>query len=411
MKPIFLTVIICVIPLPLIILQLLVQPDAISFWNIIAVSFGAIAFSFLTIVLYLGTRPRFIDYSLTQKLHRVLSVLGIAAILLHNQSEEFVNNPETIQQGGDYGGSAQTIFLILASVSLLFLATKWLSYTPHLVQQFVKRFSFIRYDWVKWIHHFNLVAILLMTLHVVIINIELGIPLVGSVYVLYIVLALGSYIPFIMRKFIRPNATITSIQVLSHSFYKLTLCSTQAAAIGQTIWIRKGYQEHPFTIVEKEGNELSLIIKKVGPFTAFLSSLKLGEALYISKGNGSKLKVTEPIIYIAGGSGVTSAIALLNEWKEQPYKPFHLYWSVRTMDERNALQGYFEEIQQSYPNFHYYSFVTQENMRKRLTINDIKQNDQAQNAQFYICASSNATKQFHQLLNEFAIKNIKSESY
>ena len=81
------------------------------------------------------------------------------------------------------------------------------------------------------------------------------------------------------------------------------------------------------------------------------------------------------------------------------------------MDERNALQGYFEEIQQSYPNFHYYSFVTQENMRKRLTINDIKQNDQAQNAQFYICASSNATKQFHQLLNEFAIKNIKSESY
>lgn len=88
----------------------------IRFWNVVTVSFGAIAYSYLCFILFLGTRPRWIKYEVAQKFHRVLPILAIAAILLHSQTEDFVNNPDGLHGAGGYGELSQNVFLIMGGL-------------------------------------------------------------------------------------------------------------------------------------------------------------------------------------------------------------------------------------------------------------------------------------------------------
>lgn len=405
-----LTALISVLPLPLIIWQLVLQPNSLNFWNIIAVTLGAIAFSSLSFVLFLGARPRFIAYHLGQKAHRILAVVGVGAILLHNQAEGFVHHSHATHQAASYGGNAQTIFLIIAGLSVLFLAKKWLLYTPSMIQTAIKKSACIRYDWIKWIHHFNLVAIVLMGLHVVFINIALGAPLAGSLYALYLVIALGFYIPMLYAKIRPANAAVVNVQPLSSSMIELTVTTAQSLSIGQTVWLRKGALEHPLTIVDKQDSNYTFIVKKVGRFTNQLAALKTGTPLYISKGYDSLPSFEKPLIYITGGSGVTPALAAVNVWEKQPSVPFHLYWSVRTMDDL-ALDGYFRQLQRTQPQFHYYPYVTREGTKQRLTAQDLAQNIDLETATITMCASPAATQAFKHMLKELTIDDLITESF
>lgn len=401
---------ISVLPLPLIIWQLVLQPNALTFWNIMAVSFGAIAFSSLSFVLFLGARPRFIAYHVGQKAHRILAVIGIGAILLHNQAEGFVDNPENTHQAASYGGNAQTIFLIIAGLSLVFLATKWLLYTPAILQKYIKKLSFVRYDWVKWLHHFNLVAIALMGLHVVFINNALGAPLASSLYACYLIVALSFYVPLLYAKIRRANATIASMKSLSNTIVEMIVETNQPLAIGQTVWIRQRAAEHPLTIVDKHDTQYTFIFKKVGSFTKRLATLDAQTPLFLSKGYDALPSFEKPLLYIAGGSGITPALAAVNVWKQHPTQPFHLYWSVRTMDEL-ALDGYFRKLQRTQPQFHYYPYVTREGTQQRLTAQDLAQNIDLETATVTICAAAKATNEFEHMLRELTIDDIFTESF
>lgn len=405
---------IIILPLPLILVELFTQTIEanLSLWNIVSVTLGGVAYSTLCIVLFLGGRPRFINVQLTQKLHRILAVIGIIALLLHNQAESFVDNPHKAHTVAGPGSAAQYIYLGIALISLVFIATKWLIYTPVFVQNLIKKLSFIKYDWIKWIHHLNLVAIVLMTIHVIFINLIIGKISASILFSLYTVVALVSYIPVVYRKFKPNNAYVVSSKNLSVSMVKLTfrLLHPEKIENGQVVWIRKKGNEHPFTIVEVNEDSFSLVYKKEGKFTQLLSKLKQGDSFYISKSNSHPLTINKSSVFVAGGSGITPFLSTIEKWENNPNYPLTLYWSVRTSDEL-VFDDYFKTLQQNEKNFTYYSFVTRENDKKHLTESEFKVNKELKEAIFYISASPKTGKVFKEMLKNCQVNKIVITTY
>lgn len=408
----WLSFLIFLLPLPLIFWQITTQDNGFAFWNVVTVSFGAIAYSYLCFILFLGTRPRWIKYEVAQKFHRVLPILAIAAILLHSQTEDFVNNPDGLHGAGGYGELSQNVFLIMGGLSILFLATKWLRYTPSIVQTFMKMFSFIRYDWMKWVHHLQIFGIIFMAIHVILVNIAYNTPMTAVPYIVYFGVALVFYIPFLLKKFARRNATVASVTALSSVMYelKLHMNSKKHAQLGQAAWIRINGMEHPFTIADVNDDEVTIIFKKVGPFTKKMAQLQSGDRLYMTKGYGKLPKFEKPTIYIAGGSGIAVAMSYIKAWSKNPTQPFHLYWSVRKSDEL-VYDRYFRQLQQTIPNFYYTPYVTQEGLCERLTYKELEQNLYLEQAQCFICASAKASFAFERMLHKVQADDVHAENF
>lgn len=405
---------IIILPLPLILAELFTQTIEanLSVWNIVSVTLGGVAFSTLCVVLFLGGRPRFLNLQLAQQLHRILAVVGIVALVLHNQAESFVDNPHETHLVAGPGSAAQIVFLVIAGISLLFLATKWLLYTPTAVQKFMEKLSFIKYDWIKWIHHLNLVGIILMTIHVIFINALIGETSASILFSCYTLVAVSSYIPVLYRKFKSNNARVISSENLSRSMVKLTFAFLRPEKIenGQVVWIRIKGNEHPFTIVEVKEDWLSIVYKKEGAFTKLLSSFQEGALFYVSKAFNKPLEIENSSVFVAGGSGITPFLSTIEKWRKNPKFPLTLYWSVRTNDEL-VFDAYFKALQQTEPNFHYYPFVTRENDKKHLTDEQLKLNKDLKEATCYISASPKTAKMFKEMLKNCRVNKIVVTMY
>lgn len=403
-----------ILPIPLALWQLAFQPHVDSFWPIVSTYLGAAAYSTMCFVLFLGARPRSIDYYDAQSVHRIAAVLSVVLILLHNQAEGFAHNGPGTHTAAQYGGNAQTILLIVASVSVLFLATKWMTYLPHRLQQIIRPLQhFIRYDYVKWVHHLNLVAIVLMVLHVVYMNIAWHTPVGSVLFLLYFGIAAAFYIGFLYERFFAPtNAIVQSITALSNTMVDMQIKTDLAAkyAVGSILWVRLGMHEHPFTITDRSDTQLSFIFERQGTFTKKLASQMNGEAIRIRVQRTKPLTFTTPTIYITGGTGITAAISAIRQWLQRPDTPFYLYASYRQQEDV-IYAHYFYSILQKQPNFHYDIFITREDKKRRLTPERLVQNSQLEQAQCIICASTQASHSFENMLRDLGVTNIRKEAF
>lgn len=186
--------------------------------------------------------------------------------------------------------------------------------------------------------------------------------------------------------------------------------SKKYAQFGQVAWIRINGMEHPFTIADVNDDEVTIIFKKVGPFTKKMAQLQSGDRLYMTKGYGKLPKFEKPTIYIAGGSGIAVGMSYIKAWSKNPTQPFHLYWSVRKSNEL-VYDRYFRQLQQTIPNFYYTPYVTQEGLCERLTYKDLEQNLYLEQAQCFICASAKASFAFEKMLHKVQADDIHAENF
>lgn len=132
---------------------------------------------------------------------------------------------------------------------------------------------------------------------------------------------------------------------------------------GQFVFLRKSFfsESHPFTVMDfdTETGDLVFSIKKVGPYTKFLSNLKKGNTVYIDGPYGVFTREgqnNDPKILIAGGIGVTPFYSLVKEFSN---KDTYLLYSNKLIKE--AIE---REFFKSKLGNNYIDFVTQEKVNQ-----------------------------------------------
>ncbi len=403
----------CIAPIPLALWQLYFQPNADQFWSIVSTFLGAAAYSTMCIILLLGARPKGIDYYDAQIVHRIAAVGSLALILLHNQAEGLAHNGPGTHAAAQYGGNAQTIFLILAGISVLLLATKWMMYLPPRLQQIIQPVRrLFRYDYIKWIHHLNLVAIVLMVLHIVYMNIAWHTPIGMSLFLVYFGIPAAVYIAFLYNRFASGHTSVQSIESISDYMVEMSVAKKACpnAQTGNILWVRLGLHEHPFTVTDVTNEAIFFIFERKGTFTKKLANQTPGMPLRVQIQRTRRLTFTQPTIYITGGSGITAAISAIRQWLQQPNEPFYLYASYRHQKEA-IYAHYFYSILQKHAHFHYDIFITRENKKRRLTPERLVQNSDLEKAQCIICASDAAAAAFEKMLRDVSVTNIRKEAF
>lgn len=175
----------------------------------------------------------------------------------------------------------------------------------------------------KYIHYLAYVSLPFALLHV---------PHTGSQFITQTALKLYYFslvILFFIFLLIRVHAWLsggqTSYAIVRHQLvadntYLLELAPTSANYLmpkrGQYVYIRDGFvsEEHPFSVVsvDKKNHTITLVYRVFGRFTEHLTTLAKGHRVMVSKPYGSFTHGTSahsrPIVYIAGGIGITPFI-------------------------------------------------------------------------------------------------------
>ncbi|WP_124057391.1 hypothetical protein [Vaginisenegalia massiliensis] len=271
--------------------------------------------------------------------HGILSLLGLAFATLH---KAFLGADGVTKFFGD---TAWAILVGLALISLFFFMGRLFNYLPflqplrQLASQYVKRL------WVLWLHRFNLLAVVLLFLHIV------SMPAFSEngpffiILLVYTGISLIYYGIYYLQFYHRlPKGNLSQVHLVDKGIYQLAIQAESRylknIKQGDFIFVRfpksrvDALEYHPFSITNHPAadNEIRLTIKQAGDFTNSLDQLKVNQPVQFSKGYGHLHKVLtnqglKDIVMIAGGIGITPFISLLSGIVEETH--LDLLYSVK----------------------------------------------------------------------------------
>jgi len=179
-------------------------------------------------------------------------------------------------------------------------------------------------------------------------------------------------------------------------------------------------ESRPFTIANylDNQNEIELIIKKTGAYTQrIFDELQAGKNCTIKYAYGDFLlpmfDQEAKIHAIAGGTGLAPFLSFAQHLKaEFSTDNFLLYYTVSHANEFVNL----DLLRSILPKENLHLFCTRERvdyaLNKRIEINDVMQNvEQINDEYFYLCGSEALISNFNQLLTEKGADNIVFEDW
>ena len=169
----------------------------------------------------------------------------------------------------------------------------------------------------------------------------------------------------------------------------------------------------PFSVASYNSrkNELYLVIKKNGSFTQRLFSVNPGQDILVSGPYGRFVlpESDRPVIFIAGGIGITPLFCMLSHIAENGYsKNARLYYSARRKEDM-ALAGELEKIRKNNIMINY---IFTEN-EKRLDAESFKDIPEYEEHMYYICGPTGMIDGFRSALAGIGVKEelIRSEDF
>ncbi len=175
-----------------------------------------------------------------------------------------------------------------------------------------------------------------------------------------------------------------------------------------------------FSVVtyDKDKNEIFLLIKKVGSFTARLFQIGKGAeiAVFGPYGRFCLPKEEKSLVFVAGGIGVTPLYSMLLHVHNSDYGAnVHLFYSAKKIDEMVLLDR-FKEIKNERIRMNF--FLTQENAEgfrnERIDSSIIKNTvPEFDSSLFYICGPKAMIENMKSQLRDSSISDavIKSEEF
>ena len=225
----------------------------------------------------------------------------------------------------------------------------------------------------KFLHNFNIVAIIALSVHVITIAYFIRSDMtLTMMYTLYFIVALGFYV---YHKLIRPILlkkniyTITNVVNEADHIVSLTLASDNGLKFdykaGQFIYLRVKdenytFEEHPFSLTSAPENPqaLSVSIKDSGDYTHIIQRITPGTKVTVEGPYGGLWQPLEDIqntdkslVLFAGGVGITPMLGILESLRQKQAKnKAVLIWSLRNENEL-AYAAELASFQKDMPNF------------------------------------------------------------
>lgn len=306
----------------------------------LGVSYGIIAYVWMLLAIYIGTRPRWVDRYIgvpaAYMIHGILSLVAILFSFFHKNM-----NPSfgLIQQTGNM---AFMIFLSLAVYSTVFMAGWLTNRVPALHQLKRKLETVFKHEVSIWLHRLNIVATVLIFIHVQLIDYIRSNVAFMLVFYSVSIFVFGSY----LYSKIKPTAKgylskLISNQEIGPNIFELRIALSsrkQAKSIrpGDFVFISfptiKGLTEpHPFSAVNNpaaDKNELVLAIRGDGDFTKGLQKVSAPAEVFVTGGYGMYQTVIDDlqpksIIMVTGGIGVTPMLSIIAGNAHIPTTVFH----------------------------------------------------------------------------------------
>lgn len=339
-------ILLLILPLPLVIMLNTSLVD--NRQNLIIYDFGIIAYVWWLGIVYLSTRPQWLDRLIGLPamyfIHAMLGVLALVAAFFHRQFAFSMH--EEIKVTGDWAWYIAIFMIAYAS----FFMSGWLVDRFPLARRIKSRLQKIfSHELSVWLHRLSLVMIFLIWLHVhVIARIAVLTPFM-MLFDLYTVYFLGVYA---WKKLIidyegQIQGTVLSNTELSKTVQELhiSIPQDQTYQAGDFYFVRFknrniSKEKHPFSVASapsQSPHELTFMIQSVGDFTSKIRNLPEGTPVVLEGPFGRFNPIVEeldrevPLVLYGLGSGIAPLMSMAKEYKDQ--SPLHIIWSAKNEEE------------------------------------------------------------------------------
>ncbi|MFC6259674.1 FAD-binding oxidoreductase [Levilactobacillus fujinensis] len=331
-----------VVPLPLIQALALGLPATYASESL-AIQWGSIAYVWFLAAIYLSTRPKWLDRLIglpsVYFIHGILSIFAISLAYLHKTGTQSFG---LIKQTGDWSFD---LFMGLAIYSLVFMAG-WLTNRSRLLRQVKRQLERIfHHEFSVWLHRLNLVAVLLVFIHVQLISYITAITAYIWLFNGYTAVVMGLYLWQKYRQIWRlPRARLVATRRLTTNFVELTFQLRHPqqlkVAAGDYVFLKfpeiAGLRElHPFSVVNAvdDSGIVVLAIRGDGDFTRQVQTVSVGSQARLMGGYGRFMTVLQEhphdrLVLIGGGSGIVPLLAII---AAKPAVNVDLYYTAHTV--------------------------------------------------------------------------------
>lgn len=339
---------------------------------------------------------RLYGYDRVLLFHRYTAILGFVLLVLHHETK---NIPEDDLQTR-LGAAAFVLFALLIVFALLFLssALSRISIFARL-RAFVQRRFRLQYQHFRFIHNLTAVAMLLALVHVLLADSTQESPYRFAIMLIWYCGATGTYLWY---KFIRPRAHKRNPFHVKRIIHEAPGVATLELSMpnggndsngdrftyqpGQFCFMRfltgeMGRDEHPYTISSAPHNRASIAVtvKDCGDWSGALVATRVavGDCVAIDGAYGmfsytrlAEKETKTPLIFIAGGVGVTPFVSMLSALAyEKSQRSILLIWKVRTAEEL-FLKSKIAAWKKNIPQLRTACFVS-ESKEERITISEM----------------------------------------
>ncbi|KFI84205.1 FAD-dependent oxidoreductase [Bifidobacterium psychraerophilum] len=336
-----------VVPMPLIVL-LSNGLSPLYASSALGIQAGVIAYSWMLTAVVLSTRPHWLDRLIglpnIYMIHGILSLGAIALAFMHRT---------VLPSSGIIALTGNTAFWIFVGVgvwSMVFMAG-WLTTRVPLLGR-IKRFleRVFRHEFSVWLHRLNLLAVMLIFIHVQLIDIVNTIRPFMIAFDAFALLAAVLYIRSkLMQAFAARKGTVESSEIIAPGVLQLDIhVPSQRGSweVGDFVFIRfpeiKGLREyHPFSIVSLPHRDarLRFAIRGDGDFTkSLVNMVKEGSVVEVLPPFGRYRRFLDergdnrPIVIFAGGIGVTPLVPVALAYEDSG-RPIRFLYTARTEDQ------------------------------------------------------------------------------
>ena len=285
---------------------------------------GYIGIAFLLWIYILGARgvTRFFhdDIGALLKLHDWMGKYGTLLIFLHPIFITISYGKSWLYTFSPNIATEYDFYVTLGQIALYLLLIVWLA-------SFILR-SKLKYRPWKYIHFISYLILPFALIHIPSTGSSYAVDIVSRLYFWMIVIGFVLFTLFRLRSALgsdRQQYTVIKHDNVGDRVYIIQLkpqLETQwvKPKYGQYIYLRTGVvsEEHPFSVLDYQPKTgvITIAYKVYGRFTNKLSTIKPGDNMMVSRAYGSFTSEisSKPVVYIAGGVGVTPFVSrLINE--------------------------------------------------------------------------------------------------
>lgn len=334
-------VILIVLPIPLVQLLNIAVGSIFIRQQLFMVDLGVIAYTWWLSVVFLSTRPVWLDKMIgLPKMYFIHGMVGVLALILaffHRQNLTSMSSDVRLT------GNWAFYLVVFGMIYAVIFMSGWLVDHFKIAYDLKNKLQYIlKHQMSVWIHRLNLIAILLIWMHVHLIfqiNTRLEFMILFDTY------SLATFGAYFYNKFVTSDMKSSGVVIenkkLSTRANQITIKLDDLKIVpqpGDTYFLSfRGVsgisrEAHPFSIknVPDENNLLTFAIQKGGDFTKKLDLVNANSKVRVEGPFGNLNKIanqkTDPLILLGMGTGTSPLISMIEGLKVD--RPVHILWSV-----------------------------------------------------------------------------------